>query len=106
LQVYSLGSISGSNAINAASDRQIQTATLAGTATTFTKGTGWPSSSTISQDILLSLTVSSTTSITWTLVTDWYRQPDSPLPVGTHMILFRAIGTSILQGHYIGNKTN
>jgi len=104
--VLSLGTITGSNAINCGQDRQIQTLTLNGTATTFTKGTGWPSSNSVSRDITLNITASSNTSVTWTVVTDWYRQPDSPLPSGSHIVLLRAIGSGIIQGHYIGSKTN
>lgn len=104
--ITALGSISGSNAIDCYQNKKIQTMTLGGTATTFTKGSGWTTSSSVSQDVTLIITVTTITSVTWTIVTDWYRQPDSPLPVGTHVILLRSIGSSIIQGHYIGNKTN
>ena len=104
--VLSLGTLTGSNSINCGQDRQIQTLTLNGTATTFTKGTGWPSSNSVSRDITLNITAGSNTSVTWTVVTDWYRQPDSPLPSGSHIVLLRAIGSGIIQGHYIGSKTN
>jgi len=104
--IFALGNVSGSNAINFGADRLIQTLTLGGTSTTFTKGTGWPSSS-VSRDIVLRITVTSATSITWTIVNDWFSQPPAgALSIGTHLFLLRAIGSSIIEGHYIGNKTN
>jgi len=51
--------------------------------------------------------VTSATSITWTIVNDWFSQPPAgALSIGTHLFLLRAIGSSIIEGHYIGNKTN
>jgi hypothetical protein len=104
--VFNLGTISGSNAINCGQDRQIQTLTLNGVATTFTTGTGWPSSSSVARETTLNIFSSGNTSVTWTIVNDWYRQPDSPLPSGRHIVLLRSIGSGNMQGHYIGNKTN
>jgi hypothetical protein len=104
--VFNLGTISGTNAINCGQDRQIQTLTLNGTATTFTTGTGWPTSSSVARETTLNIFASGNTSITWTIVNDWYRQPDSPLPSGKHIVLLRSIGSGNMQGHYIGNKTN
>lgn len=105
--VLSLGAISGTNAINYGSDRLIQTLTLNGSATTFTKGSGWPSSSTVSADTVLKITTSSATSITWSIVTDWFNQPAAgALTTGTHLFLLRAVGSGVIEGHYIGNKTN
>jgi hypothetical protein len=104
--VFNLGTISGSNAINCGQDRQIQTLTLNGVATTFTTGTGWPSSSSVARETTLNIFSSGNTSITWTIVNDWYRQPDSPLPSGRHIVLLRSVGSGTMQGHYIGNKTN
>lgn len=104
--VFDLGTISGTNSINCGQDRQIQTLTLNGTATTFTKGTGWPTSDTVARETTLNIYASGNTSITWTIVNDWYRQPDSPLPSGRHIVLLRSVGSGTMQGHYIGNKTN
>jgi hypothetical protein len=105
--VFSLGSISGNNALNYVTDRLIQTLTLGGSSVTFTKGTGWPTVATASCDIILRITVSSATTITWSIVTDWFNQPPTgALSVGTHLILLRAIGSSIVEGHYIKKKTN
>jgi hypothetical protein len=104
--IFPLGTVSGTNSINCGQDRQIQTLTLNGSATTFTKGSNWPSASNISRDVTVNIYASGNTSVTWTLVTDWYRQPDSPLPSGNHVLLLRGIGTGIIQGHYIGSKTN
>ncbi len=104
--IFSLGTISGSNAINFAVDRMIQTLTLNGTSTTFTKGTGWPTNST-SVDVVLRITVNAATSITWTIVTDWFSQPPTgALATGTYLFLLRAIGSTIIEGHYLGEKTN
>jgi len=104
--VFALGTISGSNAINFGSDRIFQTLTLSGAATTFTKGTGWPTTS-ITADVVLRITVSTATTVTWTIVTDWFNQPPAaPLAIGTHLFLLRAVGSSIVEGHYIGAKTN
>ena len=104
--VFNLGTISGTNAINCGQDRQIQNLTLNGVATTFTTGTGWPSSSSVARETTLNIYASGNTSITWTIVNDWYRQPDSPLPSGRHIVLLRSVGSGTMQGHYIGNKTN
>lgn len=105
--VLSLGAVSGTNAINYGLDRLIQTLTLNGTATTFTKGTGWPSSSTSSSDTILKITASSATTITWSIVTDWFNQPAAgALTTGTHLFLLRSVGSGVMEGHYIGNKTN
>lgn len=105
--IADLGTVSGSTSINCGSDRSIQTLTLDGTATTFTKGSGWPTLSTQSADVVLKITVSNPTTITWNIVTEWYNQPSAgALSVGTHLFLLRSIGTSVMEGHYIGNKTN
>ena len=104
--VFNLGTVSGTNAINCGQDRQIQNLTLNGVATTFTTGTGWPSSSSVARETTLNIFASGNTSVTWTIVNDWYRQPDSPLPSGRHIVLLRSVGSGTMQGHYIGNKTN
>jgi len=104
--ILDIGTISGTNSINCGQDRQIQTITLNGTATTLTKGTGWPTTNTVARETTLNIYASGNTSITWTIVNDWYRQPDSPLPSGRHIVLLRSIGSGTMQGHYIGNKTN
>jgi hypothetical protein len=106
VSILSLGTVSGTNAINCGQDRIIQTLTLNGVATTFTKGSGWPSTSNISRETILDITSSTNTSVTWTIVNRWYRQPDSPLPSGNHTVLLRAIGSGIVQGHYIGSSTS
>lgn len=106
VSVLSLGTVSGTNAINCGQDRQIQNLTLNGVATTFTKGNGWPTSDSVARETTLNIFSSGNTSVTWTIVNDWYRQPDSPLPSGRHIVLLRSIGSGTMQGHYIGNKTN
>lgn len=102
--VYSLGTVSGNTAINYAIDRQIQTLTLNGTSVNFTEGTGWTTANR-SVDVVLQITVTSTTTVAFDsgFVTDWY----SSLPTfsaGTYLILLRSIGSTVVQGHYIGKK--
>lgn len=104
--ILSLGTISGTNSINWGSDRTMQSCTFNGTATTLNKGTGWPSTNGVCREATLNIYASGNTSVTWNIVNDWYRQPDSPLPSGNHIVLFRAISSGVIQGHYIGNKTN
>jgi hypothetical protein len=104
--ILSLGTISGTNSINWGADRTMQSCTLNGTATTLNKGTGWPSTNGVSREVTLNIYASGNTSVTWNIVNDWYRQPDSPLPSGNHIVLLRAISSGVIQGHYIGNKTN
>ena len=105
--ITALGAISGSVALNYdPTTRPIQTMTLGGTATTFTKGTGWPTLSSISVDVVLKITVTTATTVTWSIVNEWYSQPAAgALGVGTHLFLLRAIGSTI-EGHYIGSRTN
>lgn len=106
--VTNLGSVSGNVNINYdPTKRPIFILSINGTATQFTKGSGWPSSSTSSIDVVLKITVSSATTITWSIVNEWYSQPPAgALSIGTHLFLLRSIGSSIVEGHYIGNKTN
>jgi hypothetical protein len=103
--IFSLGTISGTNSINCGQDRQIQTLTLNGVATTLNKGTGWPPTNSINRDVTLNITTNTNTSVVWNIINDWYRQPDSPLPSGKHIVLLRGIGSGIVEGHYIGSKS-
>lgn len=105
--IFNLGSISGANAIDYSNNKMIQTLSLNGNSTTFTKGGGWSSDTNVSQDVMLRISASEPTPIIWSIVTDWFDQPDpGPLSSGVHLVLLRSIGTSILEGHYLGNKTN
>lgn len=104
-KVLGLGPISGTHAINYGTERLIQTLTLGGTALTLTKGTGWPSTAGFSADVVLKITVNSPTSITWSIINEWYNQPQAgAFSVGTHLVLLRAVGT-VIEGHYIGPVT-
>lgn len=104
-KVLGLGPISGTHAINYDTERLIQTLTLGGTALTLTKGTGWPSTAGFSADVVLKITVNSPTSITWSIINEWYNQPQAgAFSVGTHLVLLRAVGT-VIEGHYIGPVT-
>jgi hypothetical protein len=104
--IYDLGLISGSVDLDLDEDRMIQTAELDGTSITFVKGTGWPSSSTISKDLLLQLNVTDSTDITWSIVgSNWYKKPSSSiLNSGEYIFLLRAFGNNIY-GFYIGENT-
>lgn len=102
--VFAIGNVSGTRSINFAPDRLLQTVNLNGTSTVFTKGTGWPTSNGVGCDVVLNITVSSPTAITWTIVSTWFNSPPSgALSSGTHVILLRAVGT-IIQGYYIANN--
>jgi hypothetical protein len=102
--VYSLGTVSGNTAINYNIDRQIQTITLNGTSVNFTEGTGWTTANR-SVDVVLHITVTSTTTVAFDsgFITDWYSILPAFTP-GTYMILIRSIGSTIIQGHYLGKK--
>jgi len=100
--ILSLGSVSGNVSISYGVDKQIQKLTLNGTATNLIKGSDWPT--TFSADVLLEITVSSTTTVSFSIVDDWYNPVPSFIP-GKYLVLLRSMG-SIIQGHYIGNKTN
>lgn len=106
--VVSLGTLTGSNAINGGMNNAYQTLTLNGTATTLIKSAiGWPTTSSQTTETILKITVTSATTITWTIVTEWFNQPPAgALAIGTHLFLLRGVGTSVVEGHYIGNKTN
>jgi hypothetical protein len=101
-KIFNLGAVSGNVSINYGIARQIQRLTLDGTATNFIEGSGWPSVDSV--DVLLEITVSSTTSVTWSIVDDWYN-PVPSFVAGKYLVLLRSIGITI-QGHYIGEKTN
>jgi hypothetical protein len=102
--IYNHGTISGNVAINYNIDRQIQTMTLTGGSVNFTEGTGWTTANR-SVDVVLHITVTSTTTVAFDsgFITDWY----DVLPTftaGTYMILIRSIGSTVIQGHYLGKK--
>ena len=102
-KIHNLGPVSGNVSISYAIDKQIQTLSLNGTNTNFIEGSGWPSAASV--DVLLEITVSNTTSVTWTMVDDFYSPVPSSLSPGKYLVLLRNIGTT-MQGHYIGEKTN
>jgi hypothetical protein len=102
IKILNLNTVSGNVSISYSIDKQIQTLVLDGTATNFIEGTSWPSSDSV--DVLLEIFVSSTTSVTWSIVDDWYNPVPSFVP-GKYLVLLRNIGLTI-QGHYIGEKTN
>lgn len=104
--IYDLGNIQGTVSLDWATNKTIQTASLSGLATTFNKGTGWPTTN-ISRDLLLKLNVTSGTDITWNIVgSNWYKQPSgTTLSSGEYMFVLRAFGPTIINGFYIGQKT-
>lgn len=101
-KIFNLGTVTGNISISYDIDKQIQTLTLNGTTTNFIKGS-WPTGS-FSVDVLLEITVDSTTTVSFALVDDWYNSVPSFTP-GKYLVLLRSMGSTI-QGHYIGNKTN
>lgn len=101
--IHSLGSVSGNVSISYGVDKQIQTLLLNGTATNFIIGSGWPGAL-YSAEILLEISVSSTTTVTWDIVDDWYN-PVPSFTIGKYLVLLRSMG-STMQGHFIGAKTN
>jgi hypothetical protein len=107
IPTISLGTVSGSGFINAGYSNSIQTLTLNGSGVTFVKGTGWPTSNDLSTDVVLRMNVTAPTAITWTIATDRFNQPPAgALGVGTHVFVLRGVGTSIVESHYVGSKTN
>jgi hypothetical protein len=107
IPVVDLGTLTGTNAINGGISNAFQKITLNGTSVTFTKGTGWPTNDSLLIDSILKITATSGTSITWSIVNEWYNQPPAgALASGVHLFGLRAVGSGIIEGHYIGNKTN
>jgi hypothetical protein len=102
--IYTLGTVSGNTAISFGIDRQIQKLTLNGTSVNFTEGTGWDITNR-SVDVLLEITVSSTTTVAFdsNFITDWYGLLPT-FTTGKYLILLRSMGTGVVQGHYIGTK--
>lgn len=102
--IHNLGTVSGNTAINYEIGKQIQSMTLAGGSVNFTEGTGWTTANK-SVDVVLHLYVTSTTTVAFdsNFVTDWF----STLPTfsaGTYIILLRSMGSTIVEGFYIGKK--
>jgi hypothetical protein len=107
ISIVDLGTLAGTNAINGGVSNAFQKITLNGTSVTFTKGTGWPTNDSLLIDTILKITATSGTSITWSIVNEWYNQPPAgALASGVHLFGLRAVGSGIIEGHYIGNKTN
>jgi hypothetical protein len=107
IPVVDLGTLTGTNAINGGVSNAFQKITLNGTSVTFTKGTGWPTDDSLLIDSILKITVTSPTSITWSIINEWYNQPPAgALGNGVHLFGLRAVGIGVIEGHYIGNKTN
>ena len=96
LPVVALGTISGTQAINWDGEGQVVTATVDGTETTITKGTGWPAANLA--DVVLILTVSSETAITWSIADESANWPES-FETGKHHILIRSVGGTIVAAY-------
>ena len=105
--IYDLGNITGVVNLNWAENQVIQRGSLSGVAVTFQKGTGWPSTSAISKDLLLQLTLTSGTSIYWPVIgSNWYNKPSGTyLSSGEYMFLLRAFGNTNIYGFYVGQNT-
>lgn len=105
VSVLDKGSVSGSS-VSIDGNKNIQTMTMNGTAVTLNKGNNWYGSKEYSRDVVLKITVSSPTSITWNIINEWYNQPPAgALGVGTHQFLLRLINQTTIEGHYIGVRT-
>ena len=103
--VLDKGAVSGTTTIDGNSN--IQTMSMNGTSVTFTLGNNWYGSKDYSRDVVLKIIVSSPTSIVWSIVNEWYNQPPAgALSSGTHIFLLRFVNQSLIECHYIGNKTN
>jgi hypothetical protein len=103
--VYDAGVVTGTVAIDFDINKQIQALTLNGTTITLTKGAGWPNSA-ISRDVVLHINVTVPTLINWNIITEWYAQPPSlTLSLGYYIVLLRSVGSTTVQGHYVGNRT-
>jgi hypothetical protein len=101
--IYDVGLATYSLNVDWGSGQQIQTLSLDGTYTEIYKGTGWPSSSDKSADVVLRIRADYDTSVIWYVVDNWFNAPPpDPLPTATHIVLLRAIGTTI-DGHYLGS---
>jgi hypothetical protein len=102
----------------------------------FVLGGGWPTEnapvaqfsffySGVSVDVLLELEIATNCTVIWDIVDEWYSQPPPTFTQGTkHLVLLRSFGTQflsyqsepgvmptivilpVIQGHYIGQKTN
>jgi len=104
--VVDIGPANGSVSINAGFNNSIQTISITGSPITLTKGNNWPVNNTCN-DTILKITSTAATALTWNLVTDWFNQaPAGALASGVHLFLLRGVGSGIIEGHYIGNKTN
>jgi hypothetical protein len=102
--IYSLGTVSGTLPINYATDRMIQTFNINQNSLTLTTGSGWPTSN-ISNDVLLQISCVNPATISWNIVgSNWYNKPAAMVASGEYLVLLRAMGSGIIQGHYIGNK--
>lgn len=102
--IFDLGSVSGNVNVNYAINKQIQKATVNGTLTSFVLGSDWPPSGSV--DVLIELTVTANTTVSWTLVNEWYNPAPAFTAGNKYLILLRSMGSSTIQGHYISQRTS
>jgi len=76
----------------------------------FNLGINWPATDSV--DVFMEMTVINTmgspggTQINWPIVNDWYNgQPPTLFPPGKYLFLFRSMGASSIQGHYLGSNS-
>lgn len=76
----------------------------------FNLGSNWPINDSV--DVFLELTVVSTVGqpggivVDWPIVSDWYnQQPPTLFTPGKYLFLFRSMGSSTIQGHYLGSNS-
>ena len=105
--IYDLGAVSGAVNIDYNKNKLIQKLTINGSSVSLNKGSGWPILSNISRDVVLQINCTTPATITWNIVgSNWYNTPTALLAGEEHMILLRCMSNNIIQGHYIGTKTN
>lgn len=102
--IYDLGTIAGATSIDYDKSKMIQRLTINNSSVSLNKGSGWPTLSNISRDVILQINCTTPATITWNIVgANWYNTPTALLTGEEHTVLLRSVG-NIIQGHYIGKK--
>jgi hypothetical protein len=94
----------GSGVIDYDATKKIQNITSNDSALFIVKGSGWQTSNEYTSSQVLcriNTTHPSGTNISWNLVSEWYNEPPSILPSGTHLILLQSIKTPEIQNNFI-----
>ena len=103
--IFDLGLVENSLSINYNYDKTIQLLSINTNNIDITKGSGWPTEN-YSVEALLKIQIATTgTTINWDIIDEWYNEPESTLGSGTYQVLIRAMGSNLIEGHYIGSKS-